>query len=323
MVKVVTFFVLAILFAGLAKAQDDLGAKLEKVGPNYAKLYLQPLADAIGTNLNSNYFYTANVPFDKKLPMQFNIGVRLRLMNTFMSSDDQKFSYSYADSVAPSVGSAYIKGTYRVTDAPTAIGDKTEAIGKFYDLNGNYVPGQDITLIGGAFKTTSVPLIMPEITFGTLYGTDASISFLPKIKVGDVGSISFFGFTIRHNLSHYFPKSPVDFAIQGGFQGMYLTEPNNNDLWKSNNFFINGQVSKTYEFVTGYAALQYENFKADISYNYVHQGNNVPVKLTVEGNNNFRAIIGATLRTGFFAFNLDANIGKRFAISSGFNFIIL
>lgn len=322
MKKIITLFTFVLIFAGLANAQDDLGAKLEKVGPNYAKLYLQPLADAIGTNLNSNYFYTAYVPFDKKLPMQFNIGVRLRLMNTFMSSDDQKFNYSYADSFAVSPG-VYTKGTYKVTDAPTAIGDKTAAIGKFYDVNGNYVPGQDITLIGGAVKTTSVPLIMPEITFGTLYGTDASISFLPKVKVGDVGSISFFGFTIRHNLSHYFPKSPVDFAIQGGFQGMYLTEPNNNDLWKSNNFFINGQVSKTYEFVTGYAALQYENYKVDVSYNYVNQGTNVPVKVTLEGNNNFRAIIGATLRTGFFAFNIDANIGKRFALSTGLNFIIM
>ena len=97
MKKIITLFTFVLIFAGLANAQDDLGAKLEKVGPNYAKLYLQPLADAIGTNLNSNYFYTAYVPFDKKLPMQFNIGVRLRLMNTFMSSDDQKFNYSYAD----------------------------------------------------------------------------------------------------------------------------------------------------------------------------------------------------------------------------------
>lgn len=319
--KLITLLLVLFISASVTKAQN-LEENLQKVGPNYAKLYLQPLVDALGTNLNSNYFFDAHVPFDKKVPMGFNVGIRFRLMNTFMSSDDQKFSYSYADSFA--VGGSYTKGTYRVQDAPTAIVEKTAAIGKFYDQNGNYVSGQDITLIGGVLKTTSVPFFIPEITFGTLYGTDGSISFLPKIKVGDIGSVSYFGFTLRHNLSHYFPKSPVDFAVQGGYQGMYFTEPDNNDLWKSGNFFINGQVSKSYKFLTGYAALQYESFKADFSYNYVSSnGTKTPVKVTVDGNNNFRFVIGGTVRTGFFAFNLDANIGKRFAISSGINFIIL
>ncbi|MFA7361664.1 MAG: DUF6588 family protein [Candidatus Kapaibacterium sp.] len=319
--KFITLLFVLFISAGIANAQG-LEEKLQKVGPDYAKLYMQPLVDALGTNMNSNYFYDAYVPFDKKVPIGFNVGIRFRFMNTFMSSDDQKFNFSYADSIA--VGGGYAKGTYRAQDAPTAIGDKTEAIGKFYDQNGNYVPGQDITLIGGAFKTTSVPFFIPEITFGTLYGTDGSISFLPKIKISDVGSLSYFGFTLRHNISHYFPKSPVDIAVQGGYQGLSFTEPDNNDLWKSGNFFINGQVSKTYKILTGYAALQYENFKADFSYNYLHSnGTKTPVKVTVDGNNNFRFVIGGTVKVGFFAFNLDANIGKRFAISSGINFIIL
>lgn len=320
--KIITMLFVLFIFAGITNAQT-LEENLQKVGPKYAALYLQPLVDGLGTNINSNYFYSANVPFDKKMPMGFNVGIRLRFMNTFMSSDDQKFNYSYADSFAVSPG-VYTKGTYKVQDAPTVIGEDKEAIAKFYDQNGVYVPGQDLTLIGGVLKTTSVPFFLPEITFGTLYGTDASISFLPSVKVGDVGSISFFGFTIRHNISHYFPKSPVDIAIQGGYQGMKFTEPDNNDLWKSGNFFINGQVSKTINFFTGYGALQYENFGADVSYNYVSSsGTKTPVKVSLDGNNNFRLILGGTVRAGFFAFNLDANIGKRFAISSGINFIIL
>ncbi len=320
--KIITLLFVLFISAGITNAQT-LEENLQKVGPNYAKLYLQPLVDGLGTNINSNYFYTANVPFDKKIPMGFNVGVRLRFMGTFMSSDDQKFNYSYADSfsVAPGV---YTRGTYKVQDAPTVIGEKTNAVAKFYDQNGVYVPGQDLTLIGGVAKTTAIPFFLPEITFGTLYGTDASVSFLPGVKVGDYGSLSFFGFTIRHNISHYFPKSPVDIAIQGGYQGMKFTEPDNNDLWKSGNFFINGQVSKTFSFFTGYGALQYESYNTDVSYNYVNStGTKTPVKVSLDGNNNFRLVLGGTVRTGFFAFNLDANIGKRFAISSGINFIIL
>lgn len=320
--KIITLFFIFLMSASISLAQDGLEDKLQKVGPNYAKLYLQPMVDALGTNMNSNYFYSANVPFDKKIPMGLNLGFRLRFMGTFMSSDDQKFNYSYADSIL--VSGSYMKGTYKVQDAPTVIGEDKEPVGKFYDQNGVYVPGQDITLIAGAVKTTTVPFFLPEITFGSLYGTDGSISFLPSVKVGDVGSLSFFGFTIRHNVSHYFPKSPVEVAIQGGYQGMKFTEPDNNDLWKSGNFFINGQVSKTISFFTGYGALQYENFSTDVSYNYVSStGTKTPVKVSLDGNNNFRLILGGTVRTGFFAFNLDANIGKRFAISSGINFIIL
>ncbi len=299
---------------------QDLGERLQKVGSNYAKIYLQPFADALGTNLNSNYFYNANVPFDKKKPVDFHIGIRIRFMNTFLSSDDQKFNFSYTDTAV--VSGTPVVGTYVVQNAPTVIGESDPAIAKFY-YNGTYYPGNDLTLIGGVVKTTSIPLAMPEIMIGSVYGTDATISLLPAVNISDFGKFSFFGFTIRHNLSHYFKDSPVDFAIQGGYQGMALTESNNNDLWKSTNFFINGQVSKTYKFVTGYAALQYEKYKADVSYNYIDNGVKYPIAFTLDGNNNFRGVLGFSLKAGFFVWNFDVNVGKRVALSSGFNFAIM
>jgi hypothetical protein len=133
-----------------------------------------------------------------------------------------------------------------------------------------------------------------------------------------------FGFTIRHNFSHYVKNSPVDYSLLAGYQRMSLTESDDNDLWKSNSYFINGQLSKTFAgLFTAYLGLQYENFEADVSYNYIDNGDKIPVTFTVEGDNNFRGVIGGTVRTGFFAFNLDANIASQFALSCALNFIIL
>lgn len=300
---------------------QSLEEKLEKVGPNYGRLYVQPLADAMGLNVNSNLFYSAAVPFESKKPAQFNIGIRLRFMNTFLKSEDQVFDYSYNDTGI--VSGVPVVGTYSVTDAPTIAGDKKASVAKF-TYNGIPYPDNDIELIGGIVETKYAPMFIPEITFGTVYATDASIILLPNINVGDYGSFGMFGFTIRHNLSHYVKNSPVDYSILAGYQKMSLTEKDNNDLWKSNSFFINGQLSKTFGgFFTAYAALQYENFKADVSYNYINNGDKIPVTFTVNGDTKFRGVIGGTLKTGFFAFNIDANLASRFALSLGLNFIIM
>lgn len=316
---ILLFSFVSFLFADV-NAQN-LEEKLQKVGPEYGKLYLQPLADAMGVNVNSNFFYSASVPFNSKKPVEFNIGLRLRFMNTFMTSEDQKFNFSYQDTGL--VMGLPVLGTYSVTDAPTVIGNENEAIAKF-TYNGVYYPENDIEAIGGIVSTKYVPLFIPEIIFGTVYATDASLILLPTIHVEDFGSFRMFGFTVRHNLSHYIKNSPIDYSIMGGYQRMSLTEEDNNDLWKSKSFFINGQVSKSFAgLLTVYAALQYEKFTADVSYNYVSNGDKIPVAFSLDGQNNFRGIVGTTLRTGFFAFNLDANVGKKFALSCAFNFIFM
>ncbi|MBK8549589.1 MAG: hypothetical protein IPL53_00465 [Ignavibacteria bacterium] len=320
MKKTITVLLTLFLQVNISFSQS-LEENLQQVGPNYGKLYLQPLANAMGVNVNSNFFYTASVPFNSKKPAEFNIGLRLRLMNTFLTSDDQKFNYSYSDT--GKVNGLPVTGTYTVVNAPTVIGNTDEAVAKF-TYNGTYYPENDIELIGGIVKTTNVPLFIPEITFGTVYATDASIILLPTINIHDFGAFRMFGFTLRHNFSHYVKNSPVDYALMLGYQRMSLTESDNNDLWKSNSYFINAQLSKSFtKVITGYVALQFEQFKADVSYNYDDNGDDIPITFSIDGDNTFRGVIGGTVRTGIFAFNLDANIGQQFALSCAFNFIFM
>lgn len=319
MKKLILIFLFALVSSNIFA--QSLEQNLQQVGPIYGKLYVQPLVDAMGTDVNSNFFYTANVPFNSKKPAEFNIGIRLRVMNTFLSSKDQVFDYDYADTGI--VNGVPVEGTYSVVNAPTVIGDKQPAVARF-TYNGVYYPDNDIEVIGGVFKTTSVPLVIPEITFGTVYATDASIILLPTIDITDLGKFRMFGFTLRHNFSHYVENSPVDYSLMVGYQKMSLTEDNDNDLWKSSSYFINGQLSKTFAgLFTPYIAVQYEQFKADISYNYTDNGENIPVTFSADGATNFRGVLGATVKTGFFAFNLDANLGAKFALSCAFNFIIM
>ena len=140
--KKLSLLFLFVLISANAFGQT-LEENLQQVGPNYGKLYVQPLVDAMGTDVNSNFFYTANVPYDSKKPVQFNLGIRFRAMNTFLTSVDQVFDYTYSDTLI--VNGVSYSGAYSVVNAPTVIGNKTEAVAKFTS-NGVYYPELDLEL---------------------------------------------------------------------------------------------------------------------------------------------------------------------------------
>lgn len=289
--------------------------KLSKVGESYAQPYIKPGMDAIGSNINSGFFNTAVVPYNKLKPISFNFNFSLRFFGSFFPQSSRSFNLSYIDSV--DVNGTLRQVQYSVTNAPTIIGSTTEAVatGYFTD-NGDPAPSQ--TLIGGVVNTGVVPLFFPQFQFGNFYGTDAVIRFLPKINVGDFGSFDFFGFAIRHNLDHYFPKSPFNFAIQAGYQINHIDDNTEFRILDAKDFFVNLQASKSFSSLfTLYGGLQLEKYKGDINYDYVQDTTEVPVSFSQTADDKFRVILGGNLNVGYFNFNLDANISNRFSLALG------
>ncbi|HMQ67841.1 MAG TPA: hypothetical protein PKA90_02230 [Ignavibacteria bacterium] len=318
MIKLLLFVSIFFLLIRTSYSQN-LNIKLSEVGESYAQEYVKPGIDGIGSNINSGFFNTAYVPYNKTKPVEFNFNFSLRFFGTFFPSSSQSFDLSYLDSLE-------IKGVtrqvqYSVTNAPTVIGDTRAAIatGYFTD-NGDPAPPQE--LIGGIVNTTVLPLFFPQFQFGTIYGTDAAIRFLPKIKVGEYGSFSFFGFAIRHNLDHYFKNAPLNFSIQAGYQINNIDDDTDFRILKGTDYFVNLQASKDFTSVfTLYGGLQLEKYKGEINYVYVQDpndpNNDIAVSFDQTADDKFRVILGGNLNFGYFNFNLDANISNRFTLTSG------
>jgi hypothetical protein len=45
----------------------------------------------------------------------------------------------------------------------------------------------------------ALPLFAPQLTVGTIYGTQASFRFVPTYDVTDLGDFKYFGFGLQHN----------------------------------------------------------------------------------------------------------------------------
>ncbi|MCX6164521.1 MAG: hypothetical protein NTU73_06610, partial [Ignavibacteriae bacterium] len=97
-------------------------------------------------------------------------------------------------------------------NAPTVFGNSTPAkIKGTYDSLGT-TKTIEKSLIGGVEDTKFVPLVIPQIGVGTIFGTDIIFRTVPGIKVGDYGSFKLFGGAIRHNIGAY-AKMPFDIAV--------------------------------------------------------------------------------------------------------------
>lgn len=60
---------------------------------------------------------------------------------------------------------------------------------------------------------SALPLAAPQFSFGTVFGTMASVRFLPNVKMGELGELSYFGFGLQHNPAVFLPiPLPVDLS---------------------------------------------------------------------------------------------------------------
>lgn len=307
-------FILLLLLNNCFSQSTDI--KLSKVGESYAQIYVKPGIDGIGANINSGFFNTAAVPYNELQPVSFNINFSLRFFGSFFGESSRSFNLSYLDTVIFEGAARQVQ--YSVTNAPTIIGSTKNAVATGYFTDNNQTaPPQE--LIGGILNTSVVPFFIPQIQIGNIYGTDAVIRYLPKMDIGEYGKADFFGFAIRHNLDHYFPKSPFNFAVQGGYQINNVDDNTDFRILKATDFFVNLQASKSFSSLfTLYGGLQFEKYKADINYTYVqNETTEIPVSFSQTADDKFRVILGGNLNVGYFNFNLDANISNRFSASLG------
>jgi hypothetical protein len=264
--------------------------------------YLQPLADAVGTDLNSGLFQSAHIP-----KQSMYLSVEFRVMSVQFGDDDKTFEAT--------TESGFSDPPMRAT-APTVVGSgeavyvENEAGARFY--------------FPGGFDLGAFTLAVPQIRFGSYYGTEAIVRYI-AIEVGDneFGDGSLFGFGLRHSISQYLdPDFPVDLA--GGFfwQKFHLGENNaGGDLISSDALTFGVQASKRYgegaAYFEPYAGLALDRSSMDVSYEGEDE---TLVDLDFGTDTTVRFTLGLAARLAFINAHAEYSLASQNSLSFGLAF---
>jgi hypothetical protein len=297
---VATLTMLVLLAAGTCLAVEIEDQLSNYVGDN-AEGYLGPLADAIGTDLNSGLYQSAYIPKNGRY-----FSVEFRVMSVLFSDDDRTFDATTPEGFTPEM----------TVEAPTIVGDgeAVEAVGEAGATN----------LFPGGFDLSSFSLAAPQLRFGSLYGTEALLRYF-AIDVGDneFGSLSLFGFGLRHSISQYFAEDfPVHLA--GGFfwQTFKLGENNaGGDLVSASALTFGVQASKRFgqgiAFVEPYAGLALDQFSVEASYE--DEGEEL-VDLDFGSDTTARLTLGIAGRFAILNYHMEYSLASQSSVSFGLAF---
>ncbi len=337
---------LAVFFAPLLADAQDLEGTLTKLADGAAKSYVSPIVSGFGSNMNGGWFHSA--PKSTKLSFDFELGIVA--MGTFFGDEHKTFSttdvYRLDSSQAASLADgipggqlnpfwANVRDTIRSYDftvgisGATVVGSNTDSIkitfyGQTLKVGPN--PGDTVVVPTSALATPLVgileslsflPLLAPQFTIGTVFGTQASFRYLPEMKLDDkIGSFKYFGFGIQHNPGVWL-GDPLPIDVSAGYFTQTLEV---GTIFKTTTTSFGVQASKKLGFsllsLTPYAGYQIESSTMSFSYTPVSvvlpDGTTKPIgtgHFDLEGENKSRLTVGLGLHLLFLNVNADYNIG--------------
>jgi len=187
------------------------------------------------------------------------------------------------------------------------------------NINVNVPAKEIITPARGILDgVTTIPHLAPQLSIGTVYGTELKIRYLPSIETTEeIGTIDYFGFGIQHNLGVWLKNPlPVDIAI--GYFQQKLTV---GDVMEATGSGFGIHASKSFPFITPYAGFIIESSNVTFTYNYEVETSTgvIPqsVKFDLEGENSTRFTFGATVNLLIIKFSADYSIGAYNSASLG------
>ena len=349
----IIFFALVFVFSDSLAADKSFEETMEDLSGQAAISYVNPIVSAFGSNLNGGWFHKA--PKAKLLGIDIEFG--LVFMSTSFDDKHKSFSkngnfYFTAEQAEIMIEDlnlpqdahdalieAIVNQEFEVgMSGSTIIGEKDDnIIIEFYEEDIDYeiagstftqtVPGHTFDLgFGGFLKDAPMlPLFTPQLSIGTIYGTKASLRFLPPAEIGDLGEFSYLGFGIQHNPKAWLPYLiPIDFCFAFFTQTMEL-----GDIVTANATAFGLNASKTFGprmfSITPYAGFMLENSNMEFQYEYQlgddPTGQPFPpkkVKFDIDGENTSRFTVGINFRLGPVNLNGDCNFGKYNSYTAGF-----
>ena len=288
--------VVLVLIASIPASAQIEDAISAYTGAN-AEGYLEPLAQAIGANLNSALFHSAHVPEGG-----LHVSLELGLMAVLFSDDDETFMATTEMGFSPET----------TVEAPTVVGPGGAII----------VPGDGGTAFPfpGGFNLASLALAAPQLRIGSFKGTEALIRYM-AFDTGDVeiGDVDLQGYGLRHSISQYFPGLPVDIAAGIMYQRFKLGD----DLIDATAFSFGAQASMklplVFATIEPYAGLSMDTFQMDVAYD---DEDNDPVSVEFDSRSTAHLTLGLHAQVTVVSLYGEYNIAEQsgFAFGIGFGF---
>ena len=210
-----------------------LQSNLGEVGAAYARPYLQPAVNVLGSNLNASLFHPSS-PGTEWFAPRMVAGVRafatvipiprLRFNTTFQDTLNLGLLYEGVQYTAP------VPATFIVEDAPTLYGGEPGLVRIVVQDEVSITQGDgtvetfpiDTTLtlnsIAGLLKTDIGLGAIPQLGLGTLWGFDVMFRWVPRVTHVDYGGVTMRGAGIRFNLRPFLKKLPFDVAVYAARQ---------------------------------------------------------------------------------------------------------
>ena len=290
-----------LLCGGILRAQDYEDLLSRYTGEN-GDQFIQPIADVLGANLNSGLFHSAYI--QRGITPQFYIGITG--MVAYIPDASKVFSATTEGSFFP---------TTTVDDVPTIFGDNDGEI-----VEG---PGGTRYYFPGGLEIDMIPLAVPQITVGSLFGTDITVRYMSvssmaeSFNIGDIDLINelhIFGWGVRHCVSQYFEDIlPVDISV-----GYYRNTISSREYLKVASSLISLQASYNYSIVTFYGGIGIEGSSTTVHYNFQDDfEEDLVVDINLKGRNTVRLTLGATVNAGPLKINVDYNLANQSTFSVG------
>lgn len=359
-----TLLLFICLFTLNANAQVEIDTKAlledysrELFSAN-AKGFMSPLVIVSNVGANDAFYNRAYVPKENKL--YFDIS--LRSMVAFVLEDERTFTATLplADQSNPHpplseawfrvVQLNYFKTQLRgaveageletrVTTA-TVFGDQGSGFTIPKDYIRENVAGMDsatlarlpsqLALTPGTNQDFVIAAV-PQLTIGSFYSTELLLRYVPPVVFDEnVGKFSFFGIAVKHAFTNWMYRSPVNAAVQIGFQHSTITNEVGVTKAKleadTDLFAINLHASRRFRWIEPYMGLSFESLSSKGSYTFTLPANireeigydidpqTVPVELS---DNAVKLTIGVTGHIGPMQIFLGTGITKHLIFSGG------
>jgi hypothetical protein len=294
-----TLLILCLLVPAVGRSQTALEDALRQLtGPN-GQAYMQPGADAFGAAMQAGYFHSVAIPVTG-----FTFEFAIVAMGVPIADD--------------------MKSATMTTPAgfdPPTFSNATLFGGTGTTVQHATIPGLSYRGPDGALNVDELPLGMfpfgvPQITIGSLFGTQATVRYIPIPKIGNQEIIpegKLLSLGVRHNLSQWFGVLPLDLSVSY-FYSTFKT----GDLIDFKGNQIGVQAGKKFSVVGVYGGVAWEQSTMKVAYTYEPTtGPPSPVSLELEGENAFRVTAGVALHLGIFTIFADANLGSMTNFSGG------
>ncbi len=335
------------LAASLLSAQS-MEKAVAKMGEAGARAYMKPVVTAFGSNLNAGWHSRAPLPVKYDFQVRAGLsgsGTLIKTSDAVNTAGRMPLDSALSNAlIAGATATPAQRDSLRlrlardpqdvILQGPAITGDEGRDMQVIWTgrqvatgLPGDsvFIPTDTVTIanLNGILDgLTSMTFFAPQLNIGTLYGTHATVRWLPHYQLREeIGPIDYFGFGIQHNPAVWLQpgqRLPVDFSL--GFARQSLE----GSFFKAVAWSTGLHVSKTYGWTfataTPYVGAQYERSSFEIAYDLTAFENIHRMKTTIDGENTYRVTGGVSFRLLALHFNLDASYARN--PSASYNMMI-